>query len=36
MQAENLAVAMIENEREDWSFGRGQASYVELPRELWR
>ena len=36
MRTENLAVAMIENEREDWSFGRGQASYVELPRDLWR
>src|SRR3984885_936135 len=33
MRAENLAVVMIENQREDWSFGNGQASYVELPRE---
>jgi hypothetical protein len=22
--------------REDWSFGRGRASYLELPREEWR
>lgn len=36
MPTENLAVVMIENKREDWSFGRGQASYVELPREEWR
>jgi 4-oxalocrotonate tautomerase len=36
MRTENLAVVMIENQREDWSFGRGQASYVELPREEWR
>jgi 4-oxalocrotonate tautomerase len=36
MRTENLAVVMVENEREDWSFGRGQASYVELPREAWR
>jgi 4-oxalocrotonate tautomerase len=36
MRAENLAVLMVENGREDWSFGRGQASYVELPREAWR
>ena len=36
MRTDNLAVVMIENGREDWSFGRGQASYVELPRELWR
>jgi 4-oxalocrotonate tautomerase len=36
MRTENLAMVMIENGREDWSFGRGQASYVELPRDLWR
>jgi phenylpyruvate tautomerase PptA (4-oxalocrotonate tautomerase family) len=33
---EDLAVAMVENAREDWSFGHGQASYLELPREAWR
>jgi 4-oxalocrotonate tautomerase len=36
MRTENLAVALIENERKDWSFGRGQATYLELPREAWR
>jgi 4-oxalocrotonate tautomerase len=36
MRPENLAVALVENQREDWSFGRGQASYVELPRDAWR
>jgi hypothetical protein len=36
MRTENLAVVMIENAREHWSFGRGRASYVELPREKWR
>ncbi|HUA06087.1 MAG TPA: tautomerase family protein [Solirubrobacteraceae bacterium] len=36
MRAEDLAVVMVENEREDWSFGRGQASYLELPRDAWR
>jgi 4-oxalocrotonate tautomerase len=36
MRTESLAVVMIENEREDWSFGRGEASYVELPRDKWR
>jgi 4-oxalocrotonate tautomerase len=35
-RTENLAVVMIENQREDWSFGRGQASYLELPRDAWR
>jgi 4-oxalocrotonate tautomerase len=33
---EDLAVIMVENGREDWSFGRGQASYLEIPREEWR
>lgn len=36
MRTENLAVVMLENEREDWSFGLGQASYLELPRDAWR
>ena len=36
MRTENLAVVMVENEREDWSFGRGQTSYLELPRDAWR
>ena len=34
--AEDVAIAVVENTREDWSFGRGQASYVELRREQWR
>jgi len=33
---ENLAVVLVENQREDWSWGRGQASYLEIPRENWR
>jgi 4-oxalocrotonate tautomerase len=36
LRTEDLAVIMVENAREDWSFGRGQASYLELPREAWR
>jgi 4-oxalocrotonate tautomerase len=36
MRTENLAVVMLENEREDWSFGRGHASYLELPHDAWR
>jgi hypothetical protein len=36
MPVEDVAIALVENTREDWSFGRGQASYVELPREQWR
>jgi 4-oxalocrotonate tautomerase len=36
LATEDLAVALMENSREDWSFGRGQASYLELPPEAWR
>lgn len=36
MRTEDVAVVMVENAREDWSFGRGQANYLELPREQWR
>lgn len=36
MRTGNLAVVMVENEREDWSFGGGRASYLELPRSAWR
>ena len=36
LRGENLAVVLVENEREDWSFGRGHASYLVLPRDAWR
>ena len=36
LRQEDLAVSLVENQREDWSFGRGLASYVVLPREAWR
>jgi 4-oxalocrotonate tautomerase len=36
LREENLAVVLVENRREDWSFGRGQASYLELPPQRWR
>jgi 4-oxalocrotonate tautomerase len=36
LRPEDLAVMLVENERGDWSFGHGQASYVVLPREQWR
>lgn len=36
LRTEDLAVILVENSREDWSFGRGQANYLELPREAWR
>jgi phenylpyruvate tautomerase PptA (4-oxalocrotonate tautomerase family) len=36
LRTEDLAVILVEYEREDWSFGRGQASYIELPRQAWQ
>ena len=36
LRSEDLAIILVENERTDWSFGRGQASYVVIPREEWR
>ena len=36
LRTDDLAIVLVENERADWSFGRGEASYVMLPREQWR
>ncbi len=36
LRRDDLAVILIENEREDWSFGYGQASYLEIPSDQWR
>jgi phenylpyruvate tautomerase PptA (4-oxalocrotonate tautomerase family) len=36
LRPEDLLIALVENTREDWSFGNGEASYVVLPREQWR
>jgi phenylpyruvate tautomerase PptA (4-oxalocrotonate tautomerase family) len=36
LRPEDLTVSLVENTREDWSFGNGEASYLVLPRERWR
>jgi len=36
MRPGDLAVALVENTREDWSFGNGIAQYVVLPKEEWK
>jgi 4-oxalocrotonate tautomerase len=36
LRREDLAVVLVENGREDWSFGHGEASYLTLPPESWR
>jgi len=36
LRPEDLAIALVENTREDWSFGNGIAQYVVLPKEEWK
>jgi 4-oxalocrotonate tautomerase len=36
LRSEDLAVVLTENDRADWSFGHGQASYLVLPKDEWR
>jgi 4-oxalocrotonate tautomerase len=36
LRPEDLAVSLVENQREDWSFGHGHASYLTIPRDRWR
>jgi phenylpyruvate tautomerase PptA (4-oxalocrotonate tautomerase family) len=36
VRPEDVVIVLVENQREDWSFGRGLASYVVLPREQWK
>jgi len=36
LRPEDVVIVLVENQRQDWSFGRGLASYVVLPKEQWR
>ena len=36
MRPEDVAVGLVENTREDWSFGNGEAQYLVLPKERWK
>jgi phenylpyruvate tautomerase PptA (4-oxalocrotonate tautomerase family) len=36
LRPEDVTISLVENTREDWSFGNGEASYLVLPRERWR
>jgi 4-oxalocrotonate tautomerase len=36
LRGEDLAVVLVENGREDWSFGHGEANYLTLPPRSWR
>jgi 4-oxalocrotonate tautomerase len=36
LRPEDLVINLVEDQREDWSFGNGVAQYVVLPREEWK
>ena len=36
VRREDVMIVLVENSREDWSFGSGVAQYVVLPKELWK
>jgi 4-oxalocrotonate tautomerase len=36
LRLEDVAINLVENSREDWSFGNGDAQYVILPKEEWK
>jgi 4-oxalocrotonate tautomerase len=36
VRPEDLLIVLVENHREDWSFGNGEAQYVVRPREEWK
>ena len=36
LRPQDVMIVLVENTREDWSFGNGVAQYVELPKEQWK
>jgi 4-oxalocrotonate tautomerase len=36
VRPEDVFITLVANAREDWSFGKGEAQYVTLPREQWK
>lgn len=36
LRPQDVLIHLVENTREDWSFGNGEAQYLLLPREQWR
>jgi len=35
IRPEDVTIVLLENTRADWSFGRGEAQYLTLPRQRW-
>lgn len=36
LRPQDVLIHLVENTREDWSFGNGEAQYLRLPPEQWR
>ena len=36
LRPQDVLIHLVENTREDWSFGNGEAQYLQLPPEQWR
>jgi 4-oxalocrotonate tautomerase len=36
IRPQDVTILLVENTREDWSLGNGQAQYLLLPKEQWR
>lgn len=36
IRPQDVTIYLVENTREDWSFGNGEAQYLLLPKEQWR
>jgi 4-oxalocrotonate tautomerase len=36
VRPQDVTIHLVENTREDWSFGNGEAQYLVLPREQWK
>jgi 4-oxalocrotonate tautomerase len=36
VRPEDVAIALVENTPENWSFGHGVAQYLTLPKDQWR
>lgn len=36
MRAQDVMINLVEDTREDWSFGNGEAQYVVRPKDQWR
>jgi 4-oxalocrotonate tautomerase len=36
VRPQDVTIHLVQNTREDWSFGNGEASYLVLPQERWK